>query len=443
MEMNKKHMKRVACEAIDAHADEIIALGEDILRHPELGYSERRTAKAMAGQLTTAGVEGLTGCAATGLKGWQYGAGHHARLALIAELDAVVSPRHPFADPQTHAAHACGHNAQLAALLGCAHGIKAVRQQLDGDVCFLCAPSEEYIELGHRNALREAGHIRWFGGKQQLICEGALDDIDLAMMVHGDNALGKPHISTGSGSLGFIGKMVRFTGVEAHAGAAPWEGVNALNAASLALQAIHAIRESFPDGEHIRVHPIITKGGDSVNTVPADVHMECYVRAISLEALRRANSRVDRAIRGAAWAVGAQADITNLPGYMPLHQNAAMGALFAQNAAGLLPGAEIRENGPLLGSTDMGDISWILPAIHPEVNGFSGGFHAADFTVADPMLAYVVPSKLMTMTAIDLLWDGAEAALEVCAGTVRKTPDEHAGVWNGVLGAEEGSPGPP
>lgn len=159
--------------------------------------------------------------------------------------------------------------------------------------------AEEYVEIGWRAGLRRAGEVQYLGGKQQLIAEGAFDDIDMAMMVHSETDAPQPRAVVAGAAGGFIGKELRFLGKEAHAGGAPWEGVNALNAASLAIAAIHANRETFRDEDHVRVHPIITKGGDLVNTVPADVRMESYVRAASVQAMRTANAKVNRAARGA------------------------------------------------------------------------------------------------------------------------------------------------
>ncbi|MFR9161994.1 MAG: peptidase dimerization domain-containing protein [Ruthenibacterium lactatiformans] len=128
----------------------------------------------------------------------------------------------------------------------------------------------------------------------------------MAMMVHSETDAPQPRAVVAGAAGGFIGKELRFLGKEAHAGGAPWEGVNALNAASLAIAAIHANRETFRDEDHVRVHPIITKGGDLVNTVPADVRMESYVRAASVQAMRTANAKVNRAARAplTPWARG-------------------------------------------------------------------------------------------------------------------------------------------
>lgn len=430
-------LKQAACDAIDARAPELIAFGEDIRRHPELGFHEQRTGGRVLEAFEALGLERITRPALTGVKGWLPTAGNRVRAAVIGELDAVLSPQHPFADPATGAAHACGHNAQLAAMLGAAVGLKAVASSLDGAVCLIAAPAEEYVEIAYRSRLREGGRLDYLGGKQQMIAEGAFDDIDLAMMVHAETDAPVPRVVTQGAAGGFIGKEIRFLGKEAHAGGAPWQGVNALNAASLAIQAIHAQRETFRDEDHVRVHPIITKGGDLVNTVPADVRMESYVRAASTGAMQSANAKVDRALRGAAYALGAEVRINSLPGYLPLCQNEEMSALFAQNARALLPFASVVSGLPFCGSTDMGDLSYLLPVIQPTVSGFSGALHSCAFTVADPQLAYIAPAKLMAMTVIDLLAGDAARGQAVRDAAPRRTAAEYRRLWEGLLGFPE------
>lgn len=425
-------LKRAACAAIDAQAQRLTAFGRDILAHPELGYKETRTAGKVLEAFASLGLTDVTRPARTGVKGWLWrGAG--PRVAVIGELDAVLSPGHPFADKATGAAHACGHNAQLASMLGCAVGLRAVADSLAGSVCLLAAPAEEYVEIGWRAGLRRAGEVQYLGGKQQLIAEGAFDDIDMAMMVHSETDAPQPRAVVAGAAGGFIGKELRFLGKEAHAGGAPWEGVNALNAASLAIAAIHANRETFRDEDHVRVHPIITKGGDLVNTVPADVRMESYVRAASVQAMRTANAKVNRAARGAAYAVGARVEIDDMPGYLPLAQNAALSELFAANVPVCAPGLAVERGLPFCGSTDMGDVSYLLPVIQPTVSGFSGAAHSRDFAVADEALAYLAPAKLMAATVIDLLAGGAAKGRSVLADAPRRTRDEYSALWRDIL----------
>ena len=429
--MNK--LKQQACAAIHANRAAIIEFGKWCRANPELGYAEHKTSAAVKQQLEKTGVTDIQTTAITGLKGWMRGKTNAANVMVIGELDAVISPQHPFANPETGAAHACGHAAQLAVLTGVAMGISAVAAQLDGDVCFAATPAEEFIQIGERQAMRRKGKIDWLGGKQQMISEGAFDDIDMAMMIHAETDYPGAHIVTGGSSLGFIGKDIRFTGREAHAGVAPWLGINALNAANLSMQAINALRETFRDTDCVRVHPIITKGGDIVSTVPADVKMECFVRAANPEAMKDVNARVNRAIRGCAHALGVEVEINDIAGYYPLMQNPDMSRLFGDNARELAP-AGLVEDGILFGgSTDMGDVTWLLPSIHPTVSGFSGALHSLHLDIADEELAYILPAKLMATTVIDLLADGAARALEIKKAYPRRTKQEYAAFWANIL----------
>lgn len=430
---NLDQIKQELCKAIDSQREKLIALGEDIFAHPELGYKEYRTSRQIREALEQFGATEIESTATTGLKSWLRTANPVASVAILGELDAVISPQHPFADKETGAAHACGHHAQLVTMLGALLGLSAVRQHLDGDVCFMAVPAEEYVEIGYREELLHQGEIQYLGGKQQMIAEGAFEDIDMALMVHGQTAT-NPQVSTRATGSGFVGKTVQFLGKEAHAGGQPWEGVNALNAAALAIQAIHAQRETFPDTDSIRVHPIITKGGDLVNTVPADVQMESYVRAASIPAIQSANEKVNRAIRGASYAIGAEEIIHDLPGYLPLEQNKSLSILFEENTLLLGQNITITRGGFSGGSTDMGDLAWYLPAIQPSVSGFSGSGHSKDFMVSDPELAYIVPAKIMAMTTVDLLYNHAERAVSIRESFQRKTPEEFTALWQNILG---------
>jgi len=432
--MTKAQLKQKVCAVIDANHKSITEFGRLCRCTPELGYAEYKTSAAVKDRLESIGVQNISPVALTGLKGWLYGKNHDATVMVLGELDAVISPSHPYANPATGAAHACGHAAQLAVLAGCAMAISAVAEYLDGDVCFAAAPAEEYVQIEERQALRRAGKISWLGGKQQMIAEGAFDDIDIAMMVHAETNFAGTHIVTGGSSLGFIGKEIRFKGREAHAAVAPWQGINALNAATLALQAINALRETFCEKDNIRVHPIITKGGDIVNTVPADVRMECFVRAATPEAMKRVNQQVNRAIKGCAHALGAEVEIFDLPGYYPLMQNPEIGRLFTANTLQTAPNALAEDGVPFGGSTDMGDITWLLPAIQPSINGFSGALHSSEFDVADENLAYILPAKILAMTVIDLLADGASCASGIKKSHPRKTKEEFAAFWADMLG---------
>ena len=411
--MDKSELKRKVCAEIDRHKDEIGAIAEKILASPEMGYREYKTAELVKETLSSLGIPYTDGLAVTGVMGRLSGRDTKARVAVIGELDAVTCSSHPKSDRISGAAHACGHNAQIAAMLGCAMGLSAITGELDGEVDFLAAPAEEYVEIGYRESLRERGEIDFFGGKQELIRTGVFDGIDMAMMVHAQGATPENELYIGGSSLGFVAKKIDFTGKAAHAAAAPHEGVNALNAAMAAMMCIHAQRETFRDEDRIRIHPIITNGGELVNVVPSRVTMETYVRGASLEAISDASEKVDRAIDGASYAIGAKCEIKNYKGYLPLIQSEELSEIFAENSQLLDNPPRVIRGVPMTASTDIGDLGYLIPIIQPMMGGFVGSLHSADFAVADEILAYVNPAKIMAMTVIDLLSDGAKGAIAV------------------------------
>lgn len=410
--MTKNELKKIVGEAIDAAQDEIIEIADKILKNPEMGYKEFKTAELVKKTFEKLGIEYRSELAVTGVKGRMKGKSSDVTVCVMGELDAVISKTNPDANPETGAAHACGHNGQIANMLGAAFGLSAVKNELSGDVCFFAVPAEEFVELGEREALANEGKIKYFGGKQELIRLGEFDDVDMAMMVHAHGNDGEPMVSVDGGSLGFVAKTIDFYGKATH-GSTPYEGVNALNAATLALACIHAQRETFRDEDKVRIHPIITNGGELVNVVPANATIETYVRAASFEAIKDASMKVDRATEGAAHAVGATSRVKNFKGYLPLKQSKALSALFAGNAKQFVPEDRIYHGIDMTGSSDVGDLSHLIPTIQPTVGGFVGALHSADFHATDKYLAYVVPAKLMAYTVIDLLADDAAVAKKI------------------------------
>jgi amidohydrolase len=435
--LTKDELKLKVCEAIERRGAEIIALGEDIFAHPELGYKEFRTAHKVAEKFDALGLTCEKGIAVTGLKARLAGGrGRHVSMCVMGELDSVLCPGHPHADPKTGAAHSCGHNAQAASMVGVGMGLldAGAMAYLGGDVVLVGMPAEEYVEIEYRSKLRQEGKIQFLGGKQQFIVEGALDDVDMAMMVHA-GPMEKAKMSVGGSNNGFVGKFIRYRGKEAHAGGAPHAGVNALNAAMLGLMGVHAQRETLRDDDTIRIHPIITKGGDLVNIIPADVRMETYVRGKRMPAVIDAAKKVDRALRAGAMAVGAEVEIETLPGYLPRFSEPRMDELFAANAEQILgAGHVLRDSEHTTGSTDMGDIAHIMPAIHPRVGGVVGRGHSEDYQIVDKQLTYVETAKVMAMTVIDLLWDDAAPAREIVASyKPLYTKETYLKMWEDLL----------
>lgn len=411
--MTKDELKQLVLRKIDEKAEEIILIGRQIFANPELGFKEKKTSKLAAETLKSLGIECQEGLAITGVKARAKGRKSEQTVMIMGELDAVVCPLHPQADAHTGAAHSCGHHSQITSMLGAAMGLVPFMEYLDGDVVFAAVPAEEYVELEYREKLREEGKINFFGGKQEFIRLGILDDVDMGLMIHSHAGVEDRKFLLDCDSSGFVGKIVKYVGKEAHAGAEPFEGINALNAAALSLMAINSQRETFKEADRIRVHPIITKGGDLVNIVPADVRMETYVRGRTIEAVVEAAEKVNRAIKGSAMAIGAEVHITEVPGYLPMIQNPIMTQLFGENAQEILGEGSNLTGYELMGATDAGDISSIMPFIHISTGGYSGTAHSKDFMVCDETMAYIMPAKAMAMTAIDLLWDNAVKAKEV------------------------------
>ncbi len=398
--------------AIDGVADRLCAFGEDIFDHPELGFREERTATQVAEALRALGLEVDEGLARTGVRARLRGRAPGPTVAVIGELDALPVTGHPRADAHTAAAHACGHNAQLAHLLGVATALVQTdaRGDFAGDVVFLAVPAEEYVDLAWRAEARARGAIEFLGGKPELVRLGVFDDIDIALLVHASGNDGDAPLSVLWDYNGFIAKRVRFVGRPAHAGVAPFRGVNALAAARVALAAIDAQRDTFRDEDHIRVHPIVTHGGDAVNVVPHEVRIETFVRGGSMDAIVDAAEKVDRSLRAGALALGAEVEIETLPGYLPLSVDRTLGAFFRGNAIDLV-GAAGWDEGPLCAAcTDAGDLSHVMPVLHPNHGGCAGYNHTADFRIVDPRAAYVTPAKALAATVVDLLGDGARGA---------------------------------
>ena len=414
--MTKQEMKQAVIKAIDDNKESIFAVKDSIYHNPEFGYKEVKTTATVADFLENLGLNVERDIAVTGCMAHvnEDKAGPH--IAVMGELDGISCKEHKDAN-EIGATHTCGHNLQVTGMVGAAVGLvkSGILPQLDGKISFIGVPAEEYIELEYRENLKKEGKIKYFGGKQELIYRGKLDDVDMAMMFHSQD-MGDKKALLGPESNGFVGKKIHFIGKESHAGSAPYDGINALNAAMLAINNVNDLRETFKESERARFHPIITKGGDIVNVVPADVTMEAYVRARTIKGMKDINERINQAILAGGMAVGANVEITEIPGYLPILKQEDLDNLMRENLKGLgLDASDIVEGGDFTGSFDFGDISHLMPAIHPMFGGVTGALHTRDFEVVDPELACIIPAKAMAMTIIDLLYDDAKEAKDILA----------------------------
>ena len=433
--MTVNEMKQAACAVIDKHGDELIALNQSIFEEPELGYKEFKTAAKVKAHLDKLGYKYQDGVAITGIVTPVEGRSHDIKLAIMGELDAVVVPNHKFADPVTHAAHCCGHNSQASSVVGVAYALKesGIMDELDGDIVLMHVPSEEFVELEYRKSLIDEGKISLLGGKQEFIKLGVFDDIDMMIMQHtsatedGDGDPIKANAGGGVG-MGFVGKLIQYIGKESHA-ALPYQGINALKAAQLGLSAIDANRETFQDKDTIRVHPIITKGGDLVNVVPADVRLETYVRGNNTEAILEASAKVDRALQAGAYALGAKCIITQLPGYMCPTECDELKDVVYDNLKYVFGEDHCVRDG-MGGSTDASDVAHIMPTVHMMIGGAAGTFHGESYCVPRPDIAVLDAAKALVCTAIDLLADGAAKAKHIKENfTPLMTKEEYLSKW--------------
>ena len=442
--MTREELKQRVWQAIDRRSDEIVGLGEQIRRNPELGFKEVKTAALVEETMRRIGLQPKGGLALTGVRADVAGrAGDGPTFALLGELDGLVVHGHPIADPATGAAHACGHNAQVAGLLGAAMGLADARafDHLGGRVVFFAVPAEEYGDIDWRVEQVRAGRLEFLGGKPELLRLGHFDDVELSMMIHTTSREEDGRAGVPASNNGFIGKTARYVGRASHAGGAPWNGVNALYAAQIGLAAINAVRETFRDEDTIRVHPIITHGGSQVNVIPGETRLEMYIRGRTVEAILDANRKIDRALKAGALALGAKVEIETIPGFLPMSCDPLMARRFKDNATALVGAEHYREIGHRTGSTDMGDLSQVMPIVHPYMGGARGTGHAADYEIVDPSLAYVGPAKALAGMVIDMLADGARGAREVIAASKpRMTREEYLafqrGIWKREVWAE-------
>jgi amidohydrolase len=428
--MSKEDLKEKVIAAVEAREDDIIVAGDWIWRNPEVGFKEYETAKYTADIFRGLGLEVEERIGLTGVQAKIQGREDRPNIAVIGELDALLIPEHPESNPATGSVHSCGHNQQMANMIGVAMALvdSGAMNVLDGTITCMAVPAEEPIEIEWRRELFREDKLFFLGGKQEFIKDGYFETVDISLANHmATNTEWKIAVRGGEGpqpgGVGFMGKMITFKGAEAHSGAAPWNGVNALNAANITMHAIDAQRDTFKDGDAVRVHYFITKGGDAVNIVPSEVTMEMMIRAASVDAIKDASMKVDRAVKGGTLAMGAEALIDNIPGYLPspFLGSDVLWRNMRDNAVTLF-----RDNEVVIGSddpspirtphgavSDINDVANIMPKASFGVGGATGVGHSRSYEIVDKYAAYVMPVKLYCGMIVDLLWDGAKLARQV------------------------------
>ncbi len=322
--------------AIETVGTDLVALSHDLHAHPELAYEERESVRRVAAALAAHGHDAEVGAAgvATALRA-EAGSGR-PRVAVLAEYDALPG-----------IGHACGHNVIAATAVGAFLGLAAVADDLGGSVVLYGTPAEE------------GG-----GGKELMARAGAFDDVDATVMLHPAGFEVAEHPWIGVRTVDVV-----YRGLTAHAAAFPFLGRNAVDAVVDAYQGIAQLRQHMLPSD--RVHGIITDGGQKPNIVPERAAAQFFLRSAEPETLRELCDRARDVFEGAArmTATTVEIDWDPIPVYLPVRNNGPLAARYAVNAATrgrrVLPGGVMP--GHLTGSTDLGNLSVRMPAIHPTI----------------------------------------------------------------------------
>ena len=376
-------LRQRAWHRIDELGDQLWDLAMRIYENPELGFEEHKAAGWLAESLEQGGfrVERGVGTLPTAFRAVHPAEQEGLSVAILAEYDAL---------PEL--GHACGHNLIATIAVGAALGLAPFKADLPGRLIVLGTPAEE------------GG-----GGKVILIKEGLFDDLDAAMMVHPAS-----YTTVERGSLAVTEVEISFSGRAANAAARPEAGINALDAVIQTFNGLNALRQHICDGA--RIHGIITHGGTRPNIIPEYAAAQFYVRAAENAYRNELLEKLRHCAEGAALATGAKLTFRRVGHtYKTMQSNHAIAQSFGRHLEALGYPLETPPTG--MGSTDMGDVSWEIPAIHPYIKIAKAGTagHSREFAEAsrsgrgrDAMLA---AAKAVAATCLDL-WCDAQLYLE-------------------------------
>jgi len=360
---------------VEAHRQQLNELSLRIHANPELGFQENKAVAWLTQYLAANGFSIEQGICElpTAFRG-SYGQGTPI-VAIMAEYDALPK-----------LGHACGHNLIATSAVGAAVASKLAVDQFGGSILIIGTPAEEL-----------------YGGKIIMADRGAFDNLDIAMMVHP----GISDIAT-TPTLACQNLEVEFFGKAAHAAARPEMGINALEAMLQSFTAINSLRQHIKD--KARVHGIITDGGEAANVVPAHSAGIFIVRAESNAYLDELKQKVINCFAGAATATGARLEYRwENTRYAPIRNNLTLAQLFKQNMESLGRQVKLSDPNGTFGSTDMGNVSQLVPSIHPMV-----AIARKDVSVHSPQFASAAASetgsrglfdaaKALAMTVVDLV----------------------------------------
>jgi amidohydrolase len=385
--------RAVVRERIEQHADRLIALSHRIHAHPEVAFEEVHASGWLSQLLTEAGLAVTAGVGGLDTAFTARAGSGPLHVAICAEYDALPG-----------IGHACGHNIIAAAAAGAGIGLAEVADDLGLTVTVVGTPAEEQG-----------------GGKIILLSEGVFDGVHAAMMVHPS-----PFEMALMPSIAVHHFEVRYTGKEAHASAFPELGVNAADALTVAQVGIGLLRQHMRPTD--RVHGIVTKGGDAANIVPAHAGGVWMVRAATVDDLAEIRDKVYRCFHAGALATGADLEIDPEPSpYAQIEHDQRLAEIYRRGAEEL--GRSFIELTPELeraaGSTDMGNVSLAMPAIHPTIaiDSLPAVNHQPEFTAAcatpSADKATIDGAIAMAWTAVEAATDDAVRARLLAAGRVK------------------------
>ena len=388
--MNKKEL----LETVDRKREDIIKLGDMLFNCPELGFKEFETAGIIKKNLDNVGIKYESEIGMTGIKA-EIGNGYN--IALVADMDAL--PGKNFEGR----IHSCGHSIQTAVMLSVVKILAETGflENTDIKVSAIFTPAEEFIDFDYRDRLIEEGKIKYRSGKQHMIASGYFDDVDCVLSAHANGEREKK-FDINSTLAGFKAKKAVFKGQASHSGAAPFLGRNTLHGAVLCENAISFLKDQFDPADGVKINPVITEPGGSVNIIPDRTVLETYIRANSLDVLNYADERVNSCIKYFAEALELQYEIEDTIGYMPLSQSAELNKVIKSNMLDICGEDDIVKNVISGASGDVGDLGFIIPTVQFGFSGIDGIFHSDSFKIADKENCYINTVKVICGTIADL-----------------------------------------
>ena len=376
-------MKKQCVELIEHQSEEILKLSRQLFETAELGFKEYKTKELIQNYLKK---EGFTVEKEYFETGFQVSIGSgKPHIALICELDAIPTQGHRCANPNDHAAHSCGHSTQVGIQLNVITALKKLNvMEQGGKITLFFTPAEEFCDLAYRKELQKAGKIKTLSGKTNMLLAGCFDDVDVCIHMHGMGEYRGYKFSVNSALAGFLYKEFNFIGKASHAAVCPDQGVNALNAFALFQSAVGMLRETFVDEDKNRVHGMITKGGDTVNSIPSHVVYEGYVRSFNAQKLQTISEQLTHTAKHCAQALNAECVVHDMPGYLPFHQNEDLSKVIYKNMLEFTTADQILTDEKSVAAGDIGDLGCFVPTIQFGYTGFKGTMHGKDRLVAGP-----------------------------------------------------------